>query len=125
MKKTLLISVGFSILFVMLNTFLFWGDWFWGDWHFILYYGLLPGFCLAYIQKYETSLQIIKPTLIGSIIWSFLGMLLVVFISVLKSGTPFDWQAILQGGLIYAIISFIGGLVEIVIKGFIALAKRV
>ena len=119
MKQTLLISIVFAVLFIILNQFLFWGDW------YFLIYSLVPGVLIPFFQKREKSLQIIPAIIVGSIVYGFLALVSVELLHVLNTEAPFNWPVILQASLIYAVMCFIGGLVGIVLKGFTALQNKV
>ena len=118
MKQTIFISLLFSLIFVILNQFFSWGDW------YFMVYSLLPGFFIPFFQKREKSLQIVPAIIVGSVIYSLVSMLSVESLLVLREGTQIHWSEISQASLIFAVMSFIGGLIGIVFKGLGALQNK-
>lgn len=118
MKKTILISLLFSLIFLGLNQIFFWGDW------FLLFFALTPGFVIVFYQKQEKAYQFLLTLIIGSLIYGFLSIAMTELLHFSMAKIPYNWPVVLQMTLIYSFVSFLGGLVAIVIKGFFVLYKN-
>ncbi len=102
------------------------------DWPF-LPFPLLAGFLIIFIQKESSALKFIPSLLANSLLYGFLAFLLsytgLYLISrfVYHSDFPF-WpiynpKEYLTFSLVFAFISFLGGLSGIVLKGFYTIIK--
>ena len=111
MKKTLLVSLIFAVIFVGLSRFVSWAEW------YFIFYSILPGIFVALFQKARNSWQIAPHILGGSIIYSLVSMLAIELLFVMDMQTSFHWSQILQASLIYGVMCLLGGLMGIVIKG--------
>lgn len=108
MKKIYLISA-VTIIFVLLFTLK--TDWFGFFWvkQIYLWY-LISGIFMVLVQNEDRSYQFLSKLIIGSILTSFIGIILFqIFIN------QFSWLYILSA-LSFMVVSIFGGLIGIVIK---------
>lgn len=121
LKKLLpviLTAIIFSIIATIIGYWIFEGGW------LFLPIPILAGMAMALIQKENKSYKFIDKLLIGSLIFGFLAMFLVCLRMYLiaHSTNPtipliFNKKDYLTLSLVFSFVSFLGGLVGIVIKG--------
>ncbi|MBU4512819.1 hypothetical protein KKD19_06320 [Patescibacteria group bacterium] len=125
MKKVILVSIVFTIISVIAGYFMFEGNW------PFLPFPLVAGLFMTLVQKEKVSYKFLDKLVLGSLIFGFLTMFFIIcrmyFIASLFYGAEypflhyFNYTDFLTLSLVFAFISFMGGLVGIVFKGFYVL----
>ena len=126
-KPVILISVFCAIIFSIVT---FWVPEM--DWPFLPYL-ILAGFFMVWVQKEIISYKFLDKLLVGSLLFGLLVMALIFLRMYVMSRLVYDaplplhklWdQDIFILALVYCLVSFIGGLLGIVLKGFYSLHKN-
>lgn len=122
LKKLLpviLVSIIASIIAAVVGQWVFEGDW------MFLPVLALAGMAMAWVQPENKSYKFIDKLLIGCFVFGFLAMFLVclrmyLILHPLEPTMPliFNKQDYLILSLVFCFVSFMGGLVGVVIKGF-------
>jgi len=126
-KPVILTSIISAIVFSVVG---FWvGE---GHWPFLPYL-LLAGFFMVLVQKENSTYKFLNKLLIGSLLFGFLTMTLIFLRMYARSNLihgsslPFsfwwDWAMVIMA-MVFSFISFLGGLLGIVLKGFYSLYKN-
>jgi hypothetical protein len=114
MKKIFFISIFFILLFFVISWNFFGG--FPGG-EFFFFFSLLPGFVTPFFIRKEKVFQVIPPLISVSFLYSFCSIALMQAIFVRMTSSPLFWREYIIGALLYATMSFIGGLAGVVIQG--------
>ena len=102
------------------------------DWPFLPYL-ILAGFFMVWIQKETVSYKFLDKLLVGSLLFGFLMMILIFLRMYVMSRLIYDaplplhelWdQEMFIIALIYCLVSFLGGLLGITLKGFYSIYKN-
>ncbi|MFA6382281.1 MAG: hypothetical protein WCX08_03400 [Candidatus Buchananbacteria bacterium] len=97
------------------------------DWLF-LPFPLFAGLAMVFVQKEKSSCKFVDKLFIGSLLFGFFTLLLIdTKMYLLSADFPF-WpfynpKEYLIFSLVFCFVSFLGGLVGIVIKGFYSIAR--
>jgi len=124
-KKVILTAIICAIIFSLVGSWIFVGDW------PFLPFLLLAGFFMVIIQSEERSYKFLDKLAIGSLVFGFLTWFLFILKIYLVSrfiygqnGLPLFNQDSLAMALVFSLVSFLGGLLAIVLKGFYILYKN-
>lgn len=115
MKKNLLLVFISIIVAYLLSSVIFWGS------PLYLVIPFVVGLLIIAIQNENKSIKYINKLLIGSLLFGFVTLVLIkstFYIKESAQGYNFDFLNTLIYSLIFSFVSFVGGLVGIVLKGF-------
>lgn len=126
-KPVILVSILSAIIFSAISFWVFEGDW------PFLPYLLLAGFFMILVQKETVTYKFLGKLLVGSLIFGFLTMFLIflrmyamshlVYLSPLPFSELWDKDKLMMA-VVFSCVSFIGGLLGIVLNGFYSLYKN-
>lgn len=125
--KVILVSIISAVISATIGYFIFEGDW------SFLPFPLLAGLSMILIQKEKLSYRFLDKLIIGSLLFGFATMFLIVMrmyliAHPLKPEYPFshyfNYTDYLTLSLVFSFVSFMGGLVGIVLKGFYFIVKK-
>ncbi|MFA6322453.1 MAG: hypothetical protein WCX71_03160 [Candidatus Buchananbacteria bacterium] len=127
LKPIILMSVACALIFLVISSWVFNYGW------SILPYLILAGCFLVWVQKETVTYKFLTKLLLGALIFGFLSAVLVFFRMYVMSNFVYDnpmpisklWdQDTRMMALVFFIISFVGGLIGVVLKGFYFLYKN-
>ncbi|MDD5032256.1 MAG: hypothetical protein PHR36_04430 [Patescibacteria group bacterium] len=126
-KKTILTSIICALVFLIVSSWIFEYEW------SILPYLVLAGFFLVLVQSEEKSYKFLGKLAIGSIVFGFLAAILIflrmyamsrwVYDAPLPFHELWDRDRFIMAA-VFSFVSFLGGLLGIVLKGIYALYKN-
>ncbi|MDD5290759.1 MAG: hypothetical protein PHZ04_01455 [Patescibacteria group bacterium] len=126
-KKVLLTAIICAIVFLIISFWIFEYEW------SILPYLLLTGCFMAWVQAETAVYKFLDKLLIGSLLFGFLAMILIFLKRYMMSHLVYDsplplaelWDKdTLMMAAVFSLVSFLGGLLGVVLKGFYALYKN-
>ncbi len=125
--KVISVSVTFTIISAVAGYWMHEGNW------LFLSFPFMAGLCTALIQKENKSYKFLDKLIVGSLLFGFMTMLFIVvrmylIAHPLNPQYPFshyfNYTDYLTFSLVFSFVSFMGGLVGIVLKGFYLLNKH-
>ncbi len=125
--KVILVSIISAIISAVIGHFIFEGDW------LFVPFPLLAGLCMILTQKEKVSYKFLDKLIVGSLLFGFATMFFIVVRMHLigHSINPaysfshyFNYIDYLTLSLVFSFVSFMGGLVGIVVKGFYFLDRN-
>ena len=111
MKKLFLLILISVIISYLISIKIFWGG------YTYLIIPLIVGSLIVFIQKKIRVMNLLKKLILGSLLFGFLTMLLINGIFYFRESF-FNISSFLIYSSIFSIVSFLGGLIGIIIKEF-------
>jgi len=121
MKKTVVVSFLFSLIFFALNWH---SDFGWAS----LIFALVPGPAMVASQRYRHSCQFAPRLIVGSLLFGIVTTLLIEVVFYMTTQVQFQWSRLVHEdgatvrAALYVAMSILGGLGMILAKGFIELS---
>lgn len=125
--KVVIISIIAAVISAVIGHFIFEGDW------LFIPFPLLAGLCMVLTQKEKISYKFLDKLVLGSLLFGFTTMFFIVVRMYLigHSINPghsfshyFNYTDYWTLSLVFSFVSFMGGLVGIVLKGFYFIVKK-
>jgi len=125
--KVIIVSIITAVITAVIGHFIFEGGW------LFIPFPLLAGLCMIIIQKEKVSYKFLDKLIAGSLLFGFATIFFIVvrmylIAHPLNPEYPFshyfNYTEYAMIALVFSLVSFMGGLVGIVLKGFYYLNKH-